>query len=54
MLKIGTKLVNVTNPEWGTWIVTKTPDTKEDWYHIRGRSGERVLATSELHFWMKA
>ena len=49
---IHTKLVSLEHPEWGTWQVTKTPSKQEDWYHIRGASGERVLFTDELRrFW---
>jgi len=54
MLKLGTKLVCVDHPEWGVWIITKVPDKRDDWYYIKGESGERVLHTGELHFWMKA
>ncbi len=51
-LKLRDLIVCKDHPDWGTWRVTKTPTSREDWYHIRGESGERVLDEQEYkRFW---
>ena len=44
-------IVNITHPEWGTWRVIKSPTPSEEWYHIRGESGNVVMHKCETHFW---
>lgn len=52
MIPMNTMISSIDHPDWGTWRVTKTPTKREDWYHIRGSSGEQVLFTDELRrFW---
>ena len=50
-IAIGTKITERNHPEWGSWTVTKTPTPSEDWYHIRGRSGEKVMFAGDLRFY---
>lgn len=51
-LKLNTLIKSTEHPEWGTWRVTKIPTPQEDWYHIRGASGSRVLFPEEYkRFW---
>jgi hypothetical protein len=47
----GTLLVLKAHPDYGNWRITKTPTPREDWYHIRGESGEIVLFECELKFY---
>ncbi len=52
MLEKNALIESTEHPEWGTWRITKTPTKREDWYHIHGKSGERILHTDELErFW---
>ncbi len=51
ILELNTEIKSKAHPEWGIWRITKTPTKKEDWYHIKGRSGEIVLFVEELRFW---
>lgn len=50
-IKIGTKIVNKANPDWGIFRITKIPTPDEDWYEKHGTSGGSVLDKSELRFW---
>jgi len=51
-MKLGTKIVNKKNPEWGEWRVMGR-STEGSW-EIRGRRGEKELDQGELHFWQLA
>ncbi len=48
-LKIGTLLINIDSPNWGTWKVTSLYD-KGIW-EIKGDSGEKCLFENDLIFW---
>ncbi len=50
-IKENTKLVNKDHPEWGEWIVLRTPTPEYGYYEIRNRSGVRVLDPEELEYW---
>ncbi len=50
-IDLHTEIESIAHPEWGIWRVTKTPSENEDWYHIKGESGENVLFARELPFW---
>jgi hypothetical protein len=51
IIKVGTKIVNKANPDWGVWRITKVPTPREDWYEKSGASGCNVLFEEELRFW---
>lgn len=50
-IKVGTKIVNKANPDWGIFRITKIPSPDEDWYEKHGVSGGSVFDKSELRFW---
>jgi len=50
MLEVGTKLINKSNPEWGTWVIRSHYD--DGIYEIRGKSGIITLDEAERKmFW---
>lgn len=52
ILKLNTKIINKQNPEWGIRRIIKIPTTDQDWYEVRGDSGEHVLDKWEANtFW---
>jgi hypothetical protein len=51
-MEINTIIVSIAHPDWGKWRITKIPTKREDWYHIRGASGEHMEDEYELRrFW---
>ena len=48
-IRVGTKIRNIKNPEWGVWKVVEKNVGK--FWTIKGRSGEITLDENEFHFW---